>query len=205
MALKYSDYLFTPNDIFRGVLYAIKSLRPFDVVGEAVIFLILISTKQLLGWEIGSGLVLVLLFAILYWKPYSIITSRRGVLYTGKNISSDDIMNILILTIFFLFTKDYMFWQVDSILLLLFFFSIFYRNIDSRIPIGLALICLTACPILLIMSNNYNFLEGEDWAEQVAVWTYYLLVFGVAKQVWDFWKEGQEELHRERKSLSAQK
>jgi len=203
MAFKYSDYLFTPSDIFRGVLYVLKNLRPVDVFGEAIIFLILICTKQILGWEIGFSLLPALLFAIFYWgKPRSLIaSSRKGLSYAKKNISSDNFMGVLILIIFFLYTRDYMFWQIDSILFPLFFFSIFYWNLDSRIPIALALFCLTTCPILLYLSNRYIFLQGEEWAERAAVWAFFFLVMGVAKQVWDLYRENRKKTHCKEQGL----
>lgn len=65
---RYSDYLFTPKDFFYGILAAFKNMRDTDVLGEAVIFLILIFAKKYLGWEFSAGISLALVFAIFYWN-----------------------------------------------------------------------------------------------------------------------------------------
>jgi len=69
----------------------------------------------------------------------------------------------------------------------------FYWNLDSRISIGGGLISLVFCPILLILKNDYGFMMGEIWAEQMAIWAYYFLVIGVTKQIWEFRKENAQE------------
>lgn len=189
MAFKYSDYLFTPSDIFRGILYVLKNLRTADVVGEAFIFLILIFTKQVLGWGEGIGLLVVSLFVIFYWTK----SPGQKILGLFNRLKLFDIVGAVIIFLIFIFTMQFLGWEIESIFFLIFFFSLFYWNLDARISIALALLCLVACPILLFLSDSYILLQGEEWAEQAAIWTYFFLFFGVAKQIWDFRKEGKDE------------
>jgi uncharacterized membrane protein YciS (DUF1049 family) len=133
MAYKIKDYIFTPADLFHGILYVLKNIHLWDIMGLILLVLVYFNIKIFLGWQSDS-------------------------------------------TIFFLF-----------------FFAIIYWDLDSRVPIALALFFLLLCPLFYFLSNDYNLLIGEYWAEQAAVWTFYLLVFGVVKQMWDFRKgEGND-------------
>lgn len=65
---RYSDYLFTPRDLLRGILAMLKNMSDTDVLGEAVIFLILIFVKKYLDWGFWESLSLAFAFAIFYWN-----------------------------------------------------------------------------------------------------------------------------------------
>jgi hypothetical protein len=106
-----------------------------------------------------------------------------------NNVSAWDIAGIILLVLIFLNIKAFVGWQTDSTIFFLFFVSIFYWDIDSRVSIVLALLFLALSPVFLVLDQNYNFLLGENWAQQTAIWAYYLIVFGVVKQIWDFVKK----------------
>ena len=185
MAFKYSDYLLSPGDISRGVLYVLKNLRPVDVVGEAVIFLILIYTKQALGWEMGMGLLFAALFAFVYWGS----TPARESLRLLENLRPFDFAGGSIIFFILIYTTQYLGWEIESIFFFIFLFITFYWNLDARISISFALIYLAIGSFFLFLSDGYDFLQGSGWAEWATVWAYYFLVFGVAKQAWDLRKE----------------
>ena len=113
----------------------------------------------------------------------------RGILHLVKKTGPKDIIGLAVLAGLFIFFRNYLEWQTDSSLFMLFWIALFYWKLDSRISIVGALISLVFCPIFLILENNYGFLMGEIWAEQSAVWAYYFLVIGVTKQIWEFRKE----------------
>lgn len=76
----------------------------------------------------------------------------------------------------------------DDKALWLFALGLFYWNADARLPIRIALGCIILIPFLLWSSHSW-FIYGEDWAEKIAVWTYFLLVIGVTKQILDLIRE----------------
>ena len=144
MSFKIKDYIFTTSEIGSGISHILRNLTDTDIIGEAIIFLLLICVKRYLDWEADSSFFLVFLFALFYW------------------------------------------------------------NLDFRISIGLALLCLTACPFVLLLGSISNVSAAENVVEQLATWTYYFLVIGFAKQAWDLWKQNQkEDRMKKRKLLSA--
>lgn len=64
------------------------------------------------------------------------------------------------------------------------FFAFLFFNWDSRYVGALAILALTACPILLA-------LELKADAEQMAVWAYYFLVMTVVLQIIEYKREGR--------------
>lgn len=70
-----------------------------------------------------------------------------------------------------------------------FFFSFFLAfllmKLDSRVPIGFALVCLIACPFILLF--HYQLL-----ADKFAIWAYYFLVIGVVLQIIEFIREPRQ-------------
>ena len=117
----------------------------------------------------------------------------RGVLHLIKNAGLKDIIGLAVLAGLFVFFRNYLEWQTDSSLFMIFWIALFFWNLDSRISIAGALVCLISCPILLILFEKDILLLGEEYAEQSAVWAYYFLVIGVTKQIWEFRKESAEE------------
>jgi hypothetical protein len=117
----------------------------------------------------------------------------RGIFYLFKKASRKDWFILAGLVIVFLFARNYLQWQFDSSLFFVFLLAIFIWNLDSRISIALALICLIIVPFLLALDEKLIVSELKDWAEQFAVWAYYFLVIGVFKQVFDFRKESKVE------------
>jgi len=117
----------------------------------------------------------------------------KGALHLVERVGLKDIIGLVVLLGLFFVFQNYFEWQADSSLFMIFWIALFFWNLDSRISIAGALVCLVFCPILLILENNYGFVMGEIWAEQSAVWAYYFLVIGVTKQIWEFRKENAEE------------
>ncbi|MCK5123114.1 MAG: hypothetical protein KAQ87_03125 [Candidatus Pacebacteria bacterium] len=118
---------------------------------------------------------------------------HRGILHLVKKAGPKDIIGLAVLAGLFVFFRNYLEWQIDSSLFMLFWIALFYWKLDSRISIAGALACLISCPILLILFEKDILLLGEEYAEQAAVWAYYFLVIGVIKQIWEFRKESKEE------------
>lgn len=87
---------------------------------------------------------------------------------------------LLLFLVFFLFFKN----SLTALLLGSTLAVVFFRW-DSRIFFGVALLFLVSCPIFL-------FLKDETWAEQMAIYAYYLLVVGVIIQIIDYAKEQSE-------------
>ncbi len=101
--------------------------------------------------------------------------------WIGFFVSTGLLIGLLVFTE--LTIVDIFFW--------IFFFVMFWWQIDSRVSIGGALVCLVIIPFLLVLGNKEIFLKGEAWAEVVAVWAYFFLVIGVAKQIWEYKKEAK--------------
>lgn len=81
-----------------------------------------------------------------------------------------------------------------DIFFITFIFSTFFWNIDGRISIGLALLCLIAIMALTVLASYAGAESAKGWSETVAVWTYYFLVTGVLKQMWEHFREPNEEI-----------
>ena len=77
-------------------------------------------------------------------------------------------------------------WQIESIVFLAFFATLFLWNLDSRISIGLGIACLVGIPVLTLLFRWSIYFGGDYWSQRVAVWAYYFLAIGVIKQVVDF-------------------
>ncbi len=74
---------------------------------------------------------------------------------------------------------------VDDIFFWVFAVWIFWWNRDARISIGAALGGLILIPGLLALESRDIAVWNDGSAETVAVWVYFFLVIGVAKQLWD--------------------
>jgi hypothetical protein len=96
----------------------------------------------------------------------------------------------LMLLFFFLLTS---LTSVD-IFFITFIFSTFFWNIDGRISIGFALLCLIGIMALTILSGYAGVESAKSWSETVAVWTYYFLVIGVLKQMWEHFREPKDDM-----------
>lgn len=84
-------------------------------------------------------------------------------------------------------------WDKESVFFWIFAWWIFWWNRDARISIGFALLGLILIPILLEFERRDRSLFAEGEAETVAVWVYFFLVIGVAKQLWDHFRTPQKE------------
>lgn len=77
----------------------------------------------------------------------------------------------------------------EGVIFWLFTLIMFYWRLDSRISIGLGLVCLITIALLTSFASAKVLPIGEEWAERVAVWAYYFLVIGVAKQIVEYAQE----------------
>ena len=62
---------------------------------------------------------------------------------------------------------------------------VFLWNIDAKLPIGGALATLIAIILVLLIGPHTEFINETTWPEAMAVWVYFLLAIGVAKQIFD--------------------
>ncbi len=67
-------------------------------------------------------------------------------------------------------------------------FAIVFWDLDSRIVFSLALFYLILIPLILLLPNQ-TFPAAQLWAQKSAVWAFYCLVIGVAKQLWEYFIE----------------
>ena len=100
-----------------------------------------------------------------------------------KNASKKDWLGFLIIVVLAVAMHFGLHFSLEGIFFWLFFFVLVFWNLDSRISIGLALAGLVVIPFLLALSSRGIFFASQAAAEQVAVWVYFFLVIGVAKQI----------------------
>ena len=104
---------------------------------------------------------------------------------TVRRLGGRDILGIALVSAVVFALRVYAGFGPEALFFWAFALSIFYWRWDARLPIGAALGCLAAIPLLLVLYNQNIVYSGEDWAERVAVWAYYFLVMGVGKQIVD--------------------
>lgn len=122
-----------------------------------------------------------------------------GVKLIFKKADFNDFIYCLVVLIVAVILKLYLNLSVQAIFFLLFIVILFLWRLNSRVSIGFGLAALICCPILLILSNKQIMLTGEYWAEKFAVWTYYFLCIGVAKQIVEYMNDNRK------KKLTKQK
>lgn len=111
--------------------------------------------------------------------------------YARRRTSIQDWMGILLFVAVGAVVNQFYDVQAETIFFFMFILAIWRWNLDSRVSIGLALACLAIVPILLMLYNNLYLVQGDIWAERVAVWAYYFLVIGVIKQIFEYRREGK--------------
>ena len=126
-----------------------------------------------------------------------------------RKITKRDMLGVALLVILALGMRLGLNWGYEGVFFWLFFISLFYWRIDSRVSIGFALVGLISIMLMLalkqyvgMMHYDYNELTSIWWgsnkdalilishfdkyAEKVAVWVYFFLVIGVVKQIWEY-------------------
>lgn len=116
-----------------------------------------------------------------HWLPAKVRHSLGACIVIGL------VLGLFILTS--LTSADIFFW--------VFFFSLFWWNIDGRVSIAFALAFLITIPILLALHQYASMAGSEAWAEVVAVWVYFFLAIGVMKQMWEMAWEKKDEVVEE--------
>lgn len=128
----------------------------------------------------------ILILARSFWR-WSHYTDWLGILALG----------LYIFVFGYLFTLP-----AEPLFFIGFILAIIYYEMDSRVSIALALVCLVTIPILLSLFNKNILYQGEIWAEQVAVWAYYFLVIGVVRQIFEYRADAKAEA-KKKKALGA--
>lgn len=87
---------------------------------------------------------------------------------------------VLVLTVIF-----YQGWGLsfESSVFLTYLIATLYWWIDARVALGFGIGCLVLIPVFLILNQWGVLPEGENLAEDIAVWAYYFLVIGVIRQI----------------------
>lgn len=80
----------------------------------------------------------------------------------------------------------YNLWGLSSSLLWGLFLIFLFCAWDSRVIASMALVCLSACPVLL-------HLKMDETAEEVAVYAYFFLVMTVVLQIFEYWRDERKE------------
>ncbi len=96
-----------------------------------------------------------------------------------------DFLGILALLIYYVVLGRIFSLALEPLFFSGFILAIVYWDMDSRVAISLALLCLVIIPVLQILYNNNILFSGEIWSERIAVWAYYFLVIGVVKQIFE--------------------
>ncbi|MCK5510891.1 hypothetical protein KAI65_05125 [Candidatus Parcubacteria bacterium] len=110
--------------------------------------------------------------AIVFIVFWIIKSAKRAVADIKKNKTYGGLLMIFFALIF---------WKISlsAALLWVLFFSFLFYKWENRIIIGLALLCLLACPFLLAGGK-------QEIAEAIAVYAYYFLAMGVVLQIIEF-------------------
>ncbi|WP_412732153.1 hypothetical protein [Minisyncoccus archaeiphilus] len=111
------------------------------------------------------------------------ISIFRGVVWLLKDIYRK---KIRILFAIGLAVGAYYLWGLSSSLLWGLFLIFLFCAWDSRVIASLALMCLSACPVLL-------HLKMDKTAEEVAVYAYFFLVMTVVLQIFEYWRDERKE------------
>ena len=160
---KATDYIFTPGDLWaatKKLFYA--------------------PQKQYTGgqpWRIGKFV----------FVPEKGMCGIFGWLLRATNkVNVRNIFGISLLAAAVWLLSFVLHFSAEGVIFWFFALTLFYWKLDSRISIGLALVGLVLIPILLALGNKLILPSGEELAEKVAVWVYYFLVIGIAKQIWEY-------------------
>ena len=111
------------------------------------------------------------------------ISIFRGIVWLLKDIYRK---KIRILFVIGLAVGAYYLWGLSSSLLWGLFLIFLFCAWDSRVIASLALVCLSACPVLL-------HLKMDKTAEEIAVYAYFFLVMTVVLQIFEYWRDERKE------------
>lgn len=130
------------------------------------------------------------------FKLQDYILTPKDIFHLGKKLCFElrytDWLGILIMTIYFFIFSWFLHLSAEPLFFIGFILTMIYWRLDSRVSIVLAIICLVSLQITLFISSKNILLQGEDWAEQVAVWAYCFLVIGVIKQIFEYWTDSRK-------------
>lgn len=102
MAFQFTDYIFTPGDLFRGSSRLIKKISWRDLIATTALVLVFIMLKIYLGWQADTAFLLIFAVALLYWNisfkvsasfglislifyPFLLLLSDKGIVFLGDN------------------------------------------------------------------------------------------------------------------------
>lgn len=132
------------------------------------------------------------------FTPKDIWNFLHKIFLVAKNSAWKDKFGVLISTILGAILIFYFHFAVQGIVFWLFFFILMFWNLDFRISIGLALAGLVLMMILSILTSLSLAINGS-WSETLAVWVYFFLVIGVAKQIYDMAREKRDRTSKRQK------
>ena len=159
----------------------LKDLKQYLINKKLEIILLAIILIILLLWNIDNKMIIFtifLSFLLLYaWQSGLIRTGLKHLKINKRNLKKKKLEIILLAIILILL----LLWQfkIESIVLLLLFFSFLFFKWDSRFIASMALLSLASCPFLLIFKK-------EPAAEQMAIYAYYFLVMTVVLQIVEY-------------------
>jgi hypothetical protein len=171
MPLHYSDYLITPSDIRRAVLFVIRNIRRRDVIGEAMILAILIVSKQLFHLDLFIGLILAAIFVILYWEN----PTGKKLLYLLGRLRARDVLGETLVFMILIGSERYLHWQTSSAVLSALIFALCFWRTGTRAFVTASLICLFLSPVLLLFGDRFDFSAALYWGKQASAWSFYFL------------------------------
>lgn len=140
---------------------------------------------------------------VLFTKKFTIMFTNKSKNMKFK-VTRRDIVGIGLLVALTIGMYFGMSWGYQGIFFWLFFVSLFYWRVDSRVSIGFALGGLVFIMLLLALSGvglaptvewggNIITMHLDAFAEKVAVWVYFFLVIGVVKQMYEYKFEKDDE------------
>ena len=166
ISFRLSDYLFTPRDLaaLGRFVYARGMAHHFIDVLALIALIIFMRLAGIPGASIVALWFCVGKFAL----PRFALTDALDMLTAS----------ILLCAAFALWDM-----REETLFFLSFIAALLRWRIDSRLSIALALLCLIAIPVSLVLFQARWWLGGEAAAETIAVWAYYFLSIGVIKQI----------------------
>jgi len=105
--------------------------------------------------------------------------SNEFIKYPIKYISIISFIGCIAISIIFSNLSIFSFEIKTEYLILFFLFMSIILEVDSRLPIGIALFLLTSCPFLILL----GYLES---AEKIATYAFYFLSVGLAMQITEY-------------------
>ncbi|NTV31437.1 hypothetical protein HGA91_05685 [candidate division WWE3 bacterium] len=96
------------------------------------------------------------------------------------------LVRIFILIAWLLITRFVLLFNYELAIFSSYLLSMILWKIDSRLSIGLGILCLTLIPLCEFLSRINIFIYGDTLSEYLAVYAFYFLSIGVIVQLSEF-------------------